>query len=70
MSISNTRFRRCAQGSGAVSGSLQSLRVAVDEHGWVSGAAADPSSFLRRRALAGLGTIARRMGEPGAKTPW
>jgi aminoglycoside 6'-N-acetyltransferase I len=38
--------------------------------GWVSGAATDTSSFLRRRALAGVGTIARRVGELGAKTPW
>ena len=66
----NTRFNRCAQVSGAVGGSLQSLRNFVDEHGRVGGAAAESSSFLRRRARAGVGTIARRIGEFGAKTPW
>jgi len=33
----------------------------VDEHGWVAGAAAESLSFLRRRALAGVGTMALRM---------
>jgi len=68
ISTSNTRFNRWAQVSGAVGGSLQSLRNFVDEHGRVGGAAAESSSFLRRRARAGVGTIARRIGELGAKT--
>jgi hypothetical protein len=49
---------------------LQSLRHSVDEHGRLAGAATNSSSFLRRRALAGVGTITQRIGELGAKTPW
>jgi hypothetical protein len=70
MSISKRRFNRCAQVSGEVSGSLQSLRDSVGEHSRVAGTAAESLRFLLRRALAGIGTIARRMGELGAKTPW
>jgi hypothetical protein len=70
ISISKTRFRRCAQVSGAAGGSLQSFRDSVGELGGIGGAAADSSSFLRRRPFGGVGTIARRMGELGAKTPW
>jgi hypothetical protein len=70
MSISKTRFNRCAQVSGAAGGSLQSLRESVGEHCRVAGTAAESLRFLRWRAFAGVGTIARRMGELGAKTPW
>jgi hypothetical protein len=49
---------------------LPSLRDSVGAHCGAAGAAADSLSFLRRRALAGVGTIAPRMGELGAKMPW
>jgi len=61
MSISKTRLRGAGQVSSGVGGSLQSLRDSVEEHGRVAGAAADSLSFLRRRAVAGVGTIARRI---------
>ena len=62
--------RRCAQVSGGVSGSLQSLRDSLGEHCRVAGTAAGSLCLLRWRALVGVGTIARRIGELGAKTPW
>jgi hypothetical protein len=70
MSMSKTRFNRCAQVSGAVGGSMPSPRESVEEHSRVAGGEAVSLSFLHRRALAGVGTIAPRMGELGAKTPW
>lgn len=70
MSMSKTRFNRCAQVSGAVGGLLQSLCESVGEAGPVAGTGPESLHFLRRRALAGVGTIAARMGELGAKTPW
>jgi hypothetical protein len=45
-----------------VGGSLPSLRDSVGAHGRVAGRAAESLSFLRRRAFAGVGTIARRRG--------
>ena len=59
MSISKTRFNRCAQVSGAVGGSLQSLSDSVAEDGRVAGAAADALRFLCWRVFAGVGTIGR-----------
>jgi hypothetical protein len=62
MWVSNTRFNRCSQVSGAAGGSLQSLLDSMDEQGLFAGAAAESLRFLRRRACACVGTIARRMG--------
>jgi len=52
MSMSKTRFNRCAQGRGAVGGSMPSPRESVEGHGWVAGGEAVSLSFLHRRALA------------------
>jgi hypothetical protein len=40
------------------------------DHGIEHTAAADSLRFLCWRVFAGVGTIAPRMGELGAKTPW
>lgn len=56
MSISKTRFKRCAQVSGTVGVSLQSLCDSVDEQGLFADAAAESLRFLRLRAVAGVGT--------------
>jgi len=67
MSISNTRFNRCAQVSGAVGRSARSVEGSAGCYR-VACAAAESLGFCRR-TRAGAGTIARRMGEFGAKTP-
>ena len=69
-STTETRFKRCAQVRGAVGGSMRSVEGSAGCCCWVADAVAESLSFLRWRALAGVDTIARRMGELGAKTPW
>ena len=62
ISISNTRFSRCAQERGAVSGSGSAL----DSYGFES---VDVLHFLRAR-FGEPGTMNFLNGELGAKTPW
>lgn len=69
MAIAKARSNRCVQVNVVLGGSSQSLRESMVEHCRVDGAAADFLRFLRRRALAGVGMIARRRIEFGAKTP-
>ena len=70
MSISKTRFSRCAQVSGAVGGSVGAMGACVGLSGKFAGAVAESLGVGRLRALVGVGTIKRRRGALGAKTPW
>jgi hypothetical protein len=62
--------RRCAQVSGAMGISMLSVGGCADLFCRVAGAAVVSLCFRRCPALACVGTIALRMGELGAKTPW
>ena len=62
MSISNTRFRRCAQVSGAVGGARST--------GNSAGIGFAVCVRFLRAGLAEPGTTAFLNGELGAKTPW
>jgi hypothetical protein len=68
MSISNTRFKRWAQVSGAVGVSLLLMGGSTGPLCRVAGAAVGPLCFRRCRRHAVVGTMAWRMGELGAKT--
>jgi hypothetical protein len=70
MSIPNTRFNRCAQVSGAMGVSMLSVGGCVGLFCRVAGAAVGSLFFRRCPAPACVGTIAQRIGELGAKTPW
>jgi hypothetical protein len=69
ISISKTRFSRCAQVRGAVSGSGSALDCSesgLDSYGFES---VDDLHFLRAR-FGDPGTMNFLNGELGAKTPW
>jgi hypothetical protein len=70
ITISNTRFKRCAQVNSAVSGSVRSMGGCVELRCWYAGAVSGSLGICRFRTVAGVSTIVRRMGELGAKTPW
>lgn len=74
MSISNVRFNRWAQVSGAVSGavvgSVGAMGAWVGLSGRFAGVVSDSLGVDRFRAPVCVGTIERRRGALGANTPW
>ena len=69
MSMSKTRFNRCARVSGAVGGSVWALGACVGLTSRFAGAVPESLGVGHLRTLVGVGTIKRRRGALGAKAP-